>query len=250
MTRKSALITTIVVALLAALACSPKGNDGNAETVGGDAKPTGEADTGRGEPGVVEPSPDDYVVYVDKLNLRNSAGTGDVVAVLSRGDAVKFVMGEEWVPGASGLLDECWFGVEAEAGKGWVASRYVVPRELYEDYGRADELGKAGKAREMMEELAGVTVAREVPGSPPESNVFASPDLRKAACWSGFLGDDPNAAVFGPILYFESGKGLADVFYGYASEGWSDDSRYLTLSADGKPVIYDTSSGRLTYGDN
>ena len=239
---KSKVVSGAVI-LLVALACSPKGK-GAAEAASPDAAGAGGPDTAG------KPSPNEYVVYVDKLNLRNSAGTGDVVAVLTRGDVVTRTGGEEWVPGAAGSPPEPWFGVEAGAGNGWLAGRYVVPRELFGDYGRADELGEAGKAREMVEELAGVTAAREVPGSPPESNVLVSPDGRKAACWGGFLGDDPNTVVFGPLMYFEAGEGLADVFYGFASEGWSGDSRYIGLAAQGKFLTYDTSSGRLTLADD
>jgi hypothetical protein len=198
-----------------------------------------------------KPSPDEYVVYVDKLNLRDRAGAeGRVVAVLARGDTVTSTAEAEWLPGTGGSPAEPWFEVEAEAGQGWLAGRFVIPRELFEDYARADELGKAGRSGDMLEELSRVAAAREVPASPAESSVFVSPDTRKAACWGGFLGDEPNTVVFGPHLYFEVGEGLADVFYGGSPQSWSDDSRYVGLGVQHELVVYDTSSGRSVVADD
>lgn len=239
---------------MAAFACSPRGNGGDAETGDNDTTRGDLAVTGRGESGAAadaKPSPDEYVVYVEKLNLRGKAGTeGDVVALLTRGDPVTYVKGDVWIAETAGSPSDPWFNVETNGGKGWVAGRCVVSRELYEDYRRADELGRAGKADEMLEELANVTIAREVPGSPPESNVHVSPDHRKAVCWAGFSEGEGDEVVVCPHLYFEAGKGLADAFYDLTPESWSDDSRYLHFSTTVKPVFYDTGSGRLMYGEN
>jgi len=238
MKRKAVIIITSATALLAALACSPK-EEGTAETVSNDA-----VGIGRGEPAVdgnAKPSPDDYVVYVDKLNLRNSAGSGDVVAVLTAGTYVEGPLGK-------GVEDGGYYWVPVRAGgkEGWLADKFIIPAPVYEATRKADELGRSGDAAAMVAEIKRVTAQY---GKAEE--VSASPNGKKLLCR---LLADPADGTIGTDLYFVAGRGLVEKLgesLAFLDVKWSADGRYYARGGNVVAMyplhIYDTDKDGVIF---
>jgi len=155
----------------------------------------------------------DYTVWADKLNVRESAGVNaKTIAVLEKNDRVSVDWFENWT-----LQDGYhWVKIKFEGKEGWIAKLYIFPTRTFQVLSKANELGKAGKADEMVAELK------------KEFDVIVSPDMKKAVFEESSLFDWQGG---GPVAYFNSGEGIADYIPAICISTdlvrWSADSRYL-----------------------
>ena len=242
MMRKVEFVAALVVALLAAFACSPGGDVSRGGEGGGTAAaPPGKAGENAGE----------LVVYAPKVNLRaGPSSSADVVAVLDEGTYAE-VLPDKRVEGDG--YD--WARVRADGEEGWVAEKFVIPASIYEATRKAHELGRGGDAAAMVAELERVTAER---GGKAE-DISVSPDGNKVLCR---LLNDPGDETVGTDLYFAAGRGLVDnagesLFMGTVA--WSADGRYFVRGGNFVAMspfrVYDAKRNRVTlggesYGDN
>jgi len=181
-----------------------------------------------------EPTANEYVVYVEKLELRaEPTNEAEVVKVLERGYRVADL--GELVEYADGLW---WRHVEAAGEKGWVADKYVLPAAVYEAFRKADECGRAGDAEGMLYSVKeGCRVMGEKQSRYPASEVpyCVSPDGRKVIVavenlweWDSGYPERSRMSRSIPVLFFEAGKGFADctVYEVYETGDWYQGNRY------------------------
>jgi hypothetical protein len=182
--------------------------------------------------------PDEYVVWVDGLELRTEASMeGAVITTLARGTRLLNI--SEAVTGIEG---QYWRHVGAGEYDGWVIDRNIIPAYFYEPFKRADELGKAGDAEGMVGAVAEAVERFEL-SYPPEGPLYSvSPDGRKVFIdvsypfrpdWRRAYPSKPMLNYPVPVLYFVSGTGLTDylLLTEYSAGKWSDDSRYYVYLA-------------------
>jgi SH3-like domain-containing protein len=165
---------------------------------------------------------DEYAVWVDKLNFRIApAADAKVLEVLERGARVRDRGSETRTAD-----DQEWREVTAADGKaGWVADHYIIPAAVYDDFARADALGRAGNAAKMAEEIAAVNQQRGNDG-----RVITSPDGRQVIVEVAGMGQAwVYEHLYGPVLHFTAGQGLANYLgpSGWAEGIWSPDSRWV-----------------------
>jgi len=148
----------------------------------------------------------------------------------------------------------------------WVEDRYLLPLEAYEPLRAVDEMARANEPGA----AAALRAANASLGG-DEDRVSISPDGCKAMLRLGDAGayDDESYALTGRlygrygvsrILYFEAGRGFADIFYytGYSQEMWAPDGRrwfFIGRAALLHPepcvavtdnlYVYDTAAGGL-----
>jgi hypothetical protein len=184
------------------------------------------------------PEPDEYVVWVDQLNLRGEPSTkADVITVFQRDDKVTDF--GEAVVYADGFW---WRHVRAGESEGWVVDKYELLASVFDAFKEADARAKVGTAAEMLDSInEGCRVLAEArprfPGSDKPYSV--SPDGGKifvaVEClynWrSGYPGG-PRGSFTTPVLYFEYGKGLVDctIFEVYGVGKWYAGKRYYVYA--------------------
>jgi len=172
---------------------------------------------------------DEYAVWVDQLNFRAApAADAKVLVVLERGARVRDLGSEIRTAG-----EQEWREVTAARGEaGWVADRYIIPAAVYDDFAQADALGRGGDAAAMVEEIATVNKRRGRDG-----RVTTSPDGRQVIVEVAGMGEAWGYRyMFGPVLHFAAGQGLAN-YLGtspWVGGTWSPDSRWLVYG--GGPV--------------
>jgi hypothetical protein len=205
-------------------------------------------------------APDEYVVWVDELNLRAEPSTGaEVITVLGRGDRAEYVR-----PEVIEKEDYIWRKVRYGEYAGWVADRYVLREDIFDAF--KDVILNAGNydSRGMLDAI--VEGNRRM-GMDSEYEVYyysVSPNGKKVMLEvdfpSDFEGDYPDFGFYGrpePVLLFEPGKGLVDCLkWGWHERGsWDETSRYYACPAcglDGYPLpldlaLYDTENSQITY---
>ena len=190
---------------------------------------------------------EEYIVWVDKLNLRAAPNSGsESLQTLGKGDTLLIDRSEQSVD-ANGYT---WFKfLDMKSRKsGWVADKFILPQQIYDQFRKADELGKAGKNTEMMTEI------KRIDGEIyKETTIVISPDGRKVVI-QVLLPND----IIGPILYFCANIGLKDIL-GYhqwlnKNERWTADSRFIfdlvPISSMNTLFCYDTKTQQITYFDS
>lgn len=193
--------------------------------------------------------PNEYVVWVDALNLREGPSTeATVLAVLREGTRLAYIQAAE-----EPYEELEWRRVAAGDVEGWVADRYVLRADIYEAFKEADERGKAGDAAGM---LAAAVAANRTLGTEPEYDDYyysVSPDGQKVIVEVG------DGRPYGPqeVLYFASGQGLVDhlMMGDHIPGAWDATSRYYAYA--GVPVggypspediaLYDAASNDVEY---
>jgi len=196
---------------------------------------------------------DEYVVYVDAVNLRAEPDAGaEVMRVLTSGERLRGLGEAVFDAKADAMAEpEVWRPVRAGDDAGWVPDRYILSASLYEAFREADRLGKAGDAAGML-----LAVKNSIRAFPPRrrdegktplnaermwADVDASPDGSKVvvALWGdGGIGpgDYPDAGRIGSgfaVLLFAQGRGLVEYYRSFkVIDGkWSPDSRYYLYAA-------------------
>ena len=164
--------------------------------------------------------PKEQVVCPPTLELRaEPAPDAKVVAVVTSGETV--AVDQAWGTGDGADEGPHWYGrywapVRAGGSFGWADIDYMVPPVLYDAYREADRLGKAGDA-------AGMVAAARAAWPTSVKTMNISPDGRKLVVWA--LG--PEDSYISCPVYFEAGKGLAQVGAPSVVGFWSRDSRYF-----------------------
>jgi hypothetical protein len=217
------------------------------------------------------PEPDEYVVWVDQLNLRGEPSTGSrPVMMLEEGMHIKYLSpdvvekteyawnGSCWDtdnikfpfshPGLETEDDFIWRRVRADEKEGWVPDRFVLRADINDAFKEADERGKAGDAAGMREAI--IEGYKNVPGIRgfEESHVNVSPDVKKIVVFidtewdKGYAFPDTSYEYdYHPLLFFVAGRGIVDyertykrfLVGGYNSGIWSADSRYFAIPMEG-----------------
>jgi len=187
---------------------------------------------------------DRYIVWVDKLNLRVTPSAGsDSLQTLLKGDMLVIDRSEQ-THEASGSTWIKFMDIKNKKS-GWVAQKFLLPQQIYDQFRKADELGKAGKNADMMAEL--VRIGKTIN---TDSTIVPSPDGKKAVIQVLVPND-----IVGPILYFCANAGLKDVL-GYhqwfnKSERWTADSRFILdlvpISSMNTLFCYDTKTQKVTH---
>jgi len=182
--------------------------------------------------------PDEYVVWVDRLNLRaGPSAEADIITVLGRGDVAENL--SEYVEYADGFW---WRHVQAGEGEGWVVDKYELLASVFDAFKEADARAKVGTAAEMLDSIKGGcrVLAEARPRFPCSEEPYSvSPDGRKVfvavEClynWvSGYPGG-PRGSFTTPVLHFEYGKGLVDctIFEVYGVGKWYAGNRYYVYA--------------------
>jgi hypothetical protein len=202
--------------------------------------------------------PDEYVVWVDQLNLRASPSTqADVITVLRRGDRAEYVR-----PEVVGKKYYIWRKVRFGEYVGWVADRYVLREDIFDAF--RDVIVNAGDY-DTGGMLDAIVEGNRHMGMAPEYEVnyySVSPTGKKVMLEVEFpvdlVRDYPDNGICGqpePVLYFVLGKGLIDCLkWGWHERGsWDVTSRYYACPAcalDEYPlpldlIVYDTEDGEL-----
>lgn len=160
-----------------------------------------------------------YIVWADKLNLRDVPSTNaNVVVVLGRGDQV--IVDRKNSERKSIFPNEnpdsfCWQKVSFNDKEGWVADSYILSSDYYSKVLTADEYGRAGRNTEMMAELT------KLPGSYRDV-LSISPDRQKAVYYLDSMQ---------PSVLFCADEGIAAVLdMDWSKAGWSSDSRFFVYS--------------------
>jgi hypothetical protein len=196
--------------------------------------------------------PDEYVVYVDKVNLRAEPSTeAEVITVLRRGDRAEYLR-----PDVVEKEDYIWRKVRYDGYEGWVADRYVLRSDVYGAFKDADERGKAGDARGM---LAAIVEANRTLGIDREYEDYyysVSPDGEKVIVevekgWR----DWPEE-----VLYFANGRGFVDhlTMGAHIPGAWDAGSRYYAYAGipldgwwsdtcPGQVALYDAAVNKAEY---
>ncbi len=214
-----------------------------------------------------EPTANEYVVYVEKLNLRSEpSAKARSVGVIKKGARVKYLSpdvvetpgyswdGTHWDTDNIKLPflhleiteedDYVWRKVKAVKNEGWVPDRFVLRADIYDAFKVADERGKAGDAAGMLTAIIeGYEKLKEIV-SYEEGNLSVSPDGKAAVAFVDIEWDEGYAFSgtsyeidYTPLLYFVAGRGLAEYvrshkrfcYVGYNYGIWSPDSRYFAI---------------------
>ena len=130
-----------------------------------------------GEP----PLSDEYVVWVEALNMRaEPSKEAEIVVVLEQGDELMDISAPVVREG-----DLWWRHVRSDQIEGWIADWYALPRFYYDVFREADELGKMGKAEEMVD---AVVEAGNIIGFEVSDDVFhdVSHDGKNIILWGAW----------------------------------------------------------------
>jgi hypothetical protein len=178
--------------------------------------------------------PDEYVVYVDKVNVcAEPSPEAEVVKVLERGDRVADL--GELVEYADGLW---WRHVRVAGEKGWVADKCVLLARVFGAFKEADARGRAGDGEGMLSSVKeGCRIIAETQSRYPASEVpyCVSPDGRKVIVavenlwdWDSGYPERSRMSRSIPVLFFEDGKGFADftVYEIYETGDWFQGNRF------------------------
>jgi hypothetical protein len=199
------------------------------------------------------PEPDEYVVWVDQLNLRAGPSTeAEVVTVLRRGNHAEYVR-----PEVIEKEDYVWRKVRYAAYEGWVADRYVLREDIFNAFKDVILYAADYDAAGM---LAAVMEGNRRAGIEPQYETYycsVSPDGEKiilelgySSLQEGAYADLVMGGLAEQVLYFKIGEGLVDhLTWTWHERGmWDKTSRYYACPAcpvSGYPLpldlmVYDT----------
>lgn len=198
--------------------------------------------------------PDEYVVWVDELDLRKEPKTGaPVLATVREGTRL------EYLQAATGAGEErTWRRVAAGPAEGWAADRYLLPSRIYDAFEKADERAEAGDAPGM---LAAIVEANRTLGVDREYEDYyyrVSPDGEKVMVEvETSLGFRPEPEM---VLYFANRRGLVDrlTMGAHIPGAWDAGSRYYAYAGipvdgwwsdtcPGQVALYDAAVNKIEY---